>query len=237
MMQLPALRALVVDDHPCVVRGLVATLADLGVDVCGQASTVSEALGTAFHPDIVLLDLGLPGVRGAEAIEAMRRRWPGVPVLVVTVAEDPHKLMVALAAGAGGYVLKNANDAELAEAVARVAKGELYVTPRLAMYLLEDERRHPAKEWSLTEREREILTLVAEGCRDREIAELLRLSVKGVQSHLTRIRDKTGCRRRAELTRRAIAMGLVQGDGQPDVRETEHSAWIPRWPASKGHRR
>ncbi|MEA2616116.1 MAG: two-component system, NarL family, nitrate/nitrite response regulator NarL [Chloroflexota bacterium] len=205
-----SLRALVVDDHPLYRRGLVDALTSLlGLIVSGQAGSVSEALDQPIHPDVVLLDLGLPVVAGAHAVEAILRRWPAAHVLVLTASESRQSLVAALTAGASGYLTKHAGEEELAEAIAKVARGELFVTPRLAAYLLEEERLAPLSEWPLSGREREILRLVAEGERDRDIADRLCISLKTVQSHLSRIRDKTSRRRRAELTRFAIEAGLV----------------------------
>jgi DNA-binding NarL/FixJ family response regulator len=205
-----SLRALVVDDHPLYRRGLVDALTSLlGLIVSGQAGSVSEALDQPIHPDVVLLDLGLPVVAGAHAVEAILRRWPAAHVLVLTASESRQSLVAALTAGASGYLTKHAGEEELAEAIAKVARGELFVTPRLAAYLLEEERLAPLSEWPLSGREREILRLVAEGERDRDIADRLYISLKTVQSHLSRIRDKTSRRRRAELTRFAIETGLV----------------------------
>jgi DNA-binding NarL/FixJ family response regulator len=205
-----SLRALVVDDHPLYRRGLVDALTSLlGLIVSGQAGSVSEALDQPIHPDVVLLDLGLPVVAGAHAVEAILRRWPAAHVLVLTASESRQSLVAALTAGASGYLTKHAGEEELAEAIAKVARGELFVTPRLAAYLLEEERLAPLSEWPLSGREREILCLVAEGERDRDIADRLCISLKTVQSHLSRIRDKTSRRRRAELTRFAIEAGLV----------------------------
>jgi DNA-binding NarL/FixJ family response regulator len=205
-----SLRALVVDDHPLYRRGLVDALTSLlGLIVSGQAGSVSEALDQPIQPDVVLLDLGLPVVAGAHAVEAILRRWPAAHVLVLTASESRQSLVAALTAGASGYLTKHAGEEELAEAIAKVARGELFVTPRLAAYLLEEERLAPLSEWPLSGREREILRLVAEGERDRDIADRLCISLKTVQSHLSRIRDKTSRRRRAELTRFAIEAGLV----------------------------
>jgi DNA-binding NarL/FixJ family response regulator len=205
-----SLRALVVDDHPLYRRGLVDALTSLlGLIVSGQAGSVGEALDQPIHPDVVLLDLGLPVVAGAHAVEAILRRWPAAHVLVLTASESRQSLVAALTAGASGYLTKHAGEEELAEAIAKVARGELFVTPRLAAYLLEEERLAPLAEWPLSGREREILRLVAEGERDRDIADRLCISLKTVQSHLSRIRDKTSRRRRAELTRFAIEAGLV----------------------------
>jgi DNA-binding NarL/FixJ family response regulator len=189
---------------------LVDTLtSSLGLIVSGQAGSVGEALDQPIRPDIVLLDLGLPGVADAHAVEAIVRKWRTAHVLVLTASESRTSLVAALAAGASGYLTKHAGGEELAEAIAKVAQGELFVTPRLAAYLLEEERLARVSAWPLSVREREILRLVAEGERDRDIADQLCISLKTVQSHLSRIRDKTSRRRRAELTRLAIEAGLV----------------------------
>ncbi len=215
-----SLRALVVDDHPLYRRGLVETLVwPFGLTVTGQVGSVAEALDQVETPDIVLLDLGLPGVAGSHAVEAILARWPSTHVLVLTASESRASLVAALAAGASGYLTKHAGEQELAEAIAKVAHGELFVSPRLAAYLLEEERLASPSPWPLSTREREVLRLVAEGERDRDIAERLCISLKTVQSHLTRIRDKTSRRRRADLTRLAVDAGLLDDEPAPGAPE------------------
>jgi len=212
-----AISCLIVDDHPLYRSGVKESLGRLPeMTVLGDAASVAEASGFSSVPDVVLLDLGLPGVEGRHAVEAILSRWPESRVLVLTASESRRDLVDALGAGASGYLTKHAGARELEEAIRLVAKGQLYVTPRLASYLLEEDRLRPADNWSLSVREQEILRLVAEGERDREIAERLFISLKTVHSHLDRIREKTGRRRRADLTRLAFEARIVSwSDGDP----------------------
>ncbi len=202
---------LVIDDHFVFRRGIIETLLNLpGVSVGGEAACVEDALKNSDEPDVVLLDLSLEGRLLKEAaVRALIERWPHTHVLILTASEAKDDLLRMMAAGASGYVTKHAKPAEIGEAIHAVATGNLFVTPRLASFLLEDDRLRQGDEWSLSAREQEILKLVAEGERDRDISERLSISLKTVQSHLTRIRDKTGMRRRADLTRLALDRGLL----------------------------
>lgn len=203
-------RCFIVDDHPFYRRGLAEGLGMVpGLQVSGEAGAVAEATEVADPPGVVLLDLNLPGVAGWEAVVAILAHWPQSRVLVVTASESRADLLDALGAGASGYVTKHAGPDELHHAIGMVARGELYVTPRLASYLLEEDRVNEGDQFTLSQREREVLGLLAEGARDREIAEQLFISVSTVHSHLDRIRDKTGLRRRPELTRLAMQEGIV----------------------------
>ena len=204
---------LIIDDHPLFRRGLIETLLNLpGIAVLAETASVEEALELPENPGVVLLDLSLEkgGLMKEGAVEALLKRWPHAPILVLTASESKEDLLSMLAAGASGYITKHAKPAELGEALRLVAQGEVFVTPRLASFLLEEDNLRPRDEWSLSLREREVLRLVAEGERDQDIAGRLTLSIKTVQSHLTRIRDKTGMRRRADLTRLAIEKGLLR---------------------------
>ena len=210
---------LVIDDHYLFRRGLIGTLLSLpGAAVVGEANSVERALAMPDEPDVVLLDLSLEegGLMKEAAVRALLKRWPRTHILILTASESKDDLIQMLAAGASGYVTKHAKPSELAEALQTVAGGKVFVTPRLASYLLEDDGSRPKDQWSLSGREREILKLVAEGERDREISERLFISLKTVQSHLSRIRDKTGVRRRADLTRLAVGRGLLGPVGRVD---------------------
>ena len=156
------------------------------------------ALG--MQAEVLLLDLHLPGLRGAAAVAHLCAR--GHTVLVVSASEAPADVVEAIGAGARGYLTKQADEAEIVGAVGAVAEGRTYVSATLASYLLQ-------APINITEREREILELVAGGETDQDIAELLQLSVRTVHSHLDRIRNKTGSRRRADLTRFALERGIV----------------------------
>jgi DNA-binding NarL/FixJ family response regulator len=192
----------VVEDHPIFRKGLVHVI-DAAPDLrlIGASRSVEEldAQGEA-QAEVVLLDLHLPGLSGAAAVTHLCAR--GQSVLVVSASEAAADVIEAIGAGARGYLTKQAEEAEIVGAIRAVAEGRTYVSATLASYLLQAPIR-------ITEREREILELVAGGETDQDIAELLQLSVRTVHSHLDRIRNKTGSRRRADLTRFALERGIV----------------------------
>src|SRR5438552_3445473 len=217
---------LVIDDHYLFRHGLIGTQVSLpGPAVVGEANSVDRALAVRDEPGVVLLELSLEegGLMEEAAVCSLLERWPRTHILILTASESKDDLIQMLAAGASGYLTKHAKPSELAEALQTVAEGKVFVTPRLASYLLEDDGSRPKGQWSLSGREREILKLVAEGERDREISERLFISVKTVQSHLSRIRDKTGVRRRADLTRLAVGRGLLGPVGRVDRWRDESS--------------
>ena len=196
------IRVAVVEDHPIFRKGLVHVI-DAAPDLrlIGASRSVEEldAQGEA-QAEVVLLDLHLPGLSGAAAVTHLCAR--GQSVLVVSASEAPADVIEAIGAGARGYLTKQAEEAEIVGAIRAVAEGRTYVSATLASYLLQAPIR-------ITEREREVLELVAGGETDQDIAELLQLSVRTVHSHLDRIRNKTGSRRRADLTRFALERGIV----------------------------
>jgi DNA-binding NarL/FixJ family response regulator len=192
----------VVEDHPVFRKGLIQVI-DAAPDLrlTGASRSVEEldAKGDT-QAKVVLLDLHLPGLRGAAAVAHLCSR--GQTVLVVSASEAPADVVEAIGAGARGYLTKQAEETEIVGAIRAVAEGRTYVSATLASYLLQAPIH-------ITEREREILELVAGGETDQDIAELLQLSVRTVHSHLDRIRNKTGSRRRADLTRFALQQGIV----------------------------
>ena len=164
---------------------------------------------------MVLLDLQLPGLAGAEGVAHLHDR--GLAVLVVSASGSEQAVLDALGAGANGYLTKDSEPAEILAAVKIVARGGTYVSPTLASYLLSAARGGANRgRLDLTNREREILALVAQGERDQDIAEHLYISLRTVHSHLDRIRDKTGSRRRPDLTRLAMERGIIP-TGTPRV--------------------
>ncbi len=196
----------VVEDHPLYRQGLtqIVDAAD-GLHLVAAVGSLDEIEAVGFEGvDVVLLDLHLPDGAGAEAVNRVRSF--GATVLVVSASDDRKSVVDAIGAGARGYLPKSSAPDEIAFAISAVAGGGTYVSPVLAAFLLRDEQEghagHP-----LTAREREILALVAEGETDAEIADRLFISVRTVHSHLDRIRDKTGQRRRADLTRLALEQG------------------------------
>jgi len=204
-----ALEVHVIEDHPLYGAALARTVADLpGVTVATVTRAVEEF--AAYRPrsgGVVILDLTLPGVRGAAAV--LRVTDLGFRVLVVSADSGPSEVLAAIAAGARGYLTKDADADEIRRALREVSAGNSYVSPTLASFLLDSSRRrHEPIRVPLSERERQVLALVAAGERDHDIAKALTISVRTVRSHLDRIRDKTGRRRRPDLTRLAIEEGI-----------------------------
>jgi DNA-binding NarL/FixJ family response regulator len=198
------IRVAIVEDHPVFRMGLMQVVeAAPGLELAGVARSVDEfdalRLGGGA---IVLLDLQLEGSRleGADAVAHLVA--DGYQVLVVSASEQPADVVQAIAAGARGYLSKQAEEIEILGAIQAVIHGRTYVSATLAGYLLQ-------APIPITAREREILELVAGGETDQDIAEQLTISVRTVHSHLDRIRDKTGSRRRADLTRFAIERGII----------------------------
>lgn len=207
------IRILVVDDHPMwrtAVRADLDQAAD--VTVVGEAGDGHEALDRAHElgPDVVLMDLSMPGMRGSAAIHQLTEELPGTRVLVLSASAEEADVLEAVKLGAGGYLLKSATGAELLTAVRQVAAGEPVFSPSLAAMVLGEFRRLSTvgTEPGLTRRETEVLRLVARGYTYPEIAEQLVLSVKTVQNHVQHILDKLQLRRRHELMRYAIRRGL-----------------------------
>jgi DNA-binding NarL/FixJ family response regulator len=209
-----AIRVLVVDDHPVWRDGVRADLERAGVaTVVGEASDGGEAieLARAEMPDVVIMDLQLPTVPGAEATRRIVEEAPHVRVLVLSASGEEADVLEAVKAGARGYLLKSASAEEVADAVRRVHAGEPVFTPSLAGLVLDEFRRLASKdppEPDLSARENEVLRLVAKGYTYREIGERLFISTKTVQNHVQNILTKLQLRRRYELMRYAIQKGL-----------------------------
>jgi DNA-binding NarL/FixJ family response regulator len=196
----------IVDDHPVYREGLAMTVerAD-DLELAGQASSIEAFDALDVHPDVVLLDLHLPGIEGSAGVAHVCAGH--ARVLVVSAAGTPDDVIDAIAAGAAGYLTKEADGDEITRAVRTVAGGETYVSPTLASYLLRADRSDAP--YTLTKRERDVLALVAAGETDQDIADELMIAKTTVHSHLDRIRDKTGARRRAELTNLAHRLGIA----------------------------
>ena len=199
----------VVEDHPLYRSALVHALgADGSIHIGVNAKSVEEFAAYRQPPGaVVVLDLKLPGVCDAEAVAAVVRM--GFTVLVLSAYGERSDVLGAMAAGARGYLTKDADIDEIRRAVREVALGNSYVSPTLAGYLLDSARTRYGVELPLSDRERQVLALLADGGRDQDIADQLAISVRTVRSHLDRIREKTGRRRRPELTRLAIEKGIV----------------------------
>jgi DNA-binding NarL/FixJ family response regulator len=211
------IKILLIDDFPLLREGFAAALeTDPALKVIGQADGGEEGLRLAreLQPDVVILDLRMPEMGGMTVLERLRTEAPDAKVLVVTATEKAQPLLDAVTAGAAGYLTKRCTREELRQAVITVYGGGSIIAPALAGHLLKEYSRASRGETShvrplLGEREHEVLRLVATGSTDKEIAQALYISPRTVQNHLTRVREKTGLRRRAELTRWAMEHALT----------------------------
>mgnify|MGYP000221108791 CR=1 FL=1 len=211
------IKVLVVDDHAVVREGVRMVLeTDPDLKVVGEAGSGEEAIERAreLSPDVVVMDIGMPGLSGFEATRRIRAAQPEVKVLALTVHDSEAYLFQMLQAGAVGYVLKRAAAADLIQAVKAAHRGETLLHPSVARLLIKDylaraERGEEASGERISEREREILKLIAEGKTNREIASMLYLSVKTVQAHRASLMRKLGLHDRVELVKYAIRKGIV----------------------------
>lgn len=216
-------RILLADDHAVLRTGLRLLLGSQdGFSVVGEASTGTETLSLAeeLQPDLILLDLSMPALGGLEVLPVLRRLSPEARILILTMHDDPQYLRQALKSGAAGYVLKKAADVELLSAVRAVMRGEVYVHPALTRVLLEDVLPTPdsaavAGSWqALSEREQEVLRLVALGYTSAEIAEQLSLSAKTVETYRARGMEKLGLSNRAALVRFVLNNGIISSSAR-----------------------
>jgi DNA-binding NarL/FixJ family response regulator len=206
------IRVLLVDDFPLIREGIAAALSrDPGITVVGEADNGVEGVRMALElqPDIVLLDLHMPEMGGIMVLERLRVEVPDTRVLVMTASEKSETLLAAVSGGAAGYITKRTNRRELCDAVITVHGGGSVIAPHLAGHLLRQYAKAANGDTAdlrnnLSMREQEVLRLVAQGLTDRQIASTIYVSPRTVQNHLARIRDKTGLRRRSELTRWAV---------------------------------
>jgi len=202
-------RVLIVDDHPVFRDGLAGLLATLPeVEIVGMAGTAEEALAAVSQaaPDVVLMDINLPGASGVEATRQTTQIAPATAVLVISMVDDDDSVFAAMAAGARGYVLKGASAAEITAALRTVAAGGAVFGSGVASRLLARTPARPsvpARPDDLTMREREVLDLLAEGASNRQIARSLGLSLKTVQNHVSRILDKLQAADRTQAALRA----------------------------------
>ena len=209
------IRVLVVDDHAVVRSGLRRLLdAEEDIEAVGEAPDADRAVFEAIEhkPDVVLMDLVMPRKGGIEGMPAVLQAVPTTKVLVLSMQDDPRYVREAFAAGASGYVLKEAADIEVVQAVRAVAAGERYVHPVLGARLIsaEAEERRRAEEDPLSDREREVLRLLALGHTNQEIAKQLYISVRTAETHRAHIMQKLRLSSRSELVRYALAQGLLE---------------------------
>ena len=225
MSDLPAV--MLVDDHAVVragIRMLLESQAD--VSVVAEASSAEEALEVRLDrdPDVIVTDLSMGGLRGASVVEALVERFPDSVIMVLSMVDSPADVRRTMDAGAKGYMLKGATASELPDAIGRILRGELYVQPALGALLAGHASKHaihadPAT--ALTPREREVLRLLAAGHTNPEVAALLFLSPRTIESHRANIQRKLGVRSRADLVRAAAEIGSVEDHDQPSDRDEE----------------
>lgn len=215
---MPRLRIVIADDHTLVRQGLCKILGDNpDWEVVGQASTGREAVQLVLdlEPDVAILDIGMTQLNGIEAARQLTRRLPALHVLILSMHADEAYITQSLQAGAHGYLLKDSADVELMRAVTAVAAGKSYFSPAVARVMLDDYVRHLAQKGitdryeSLSEREREVFQLVAEGHSTKAIAELLSLSPATVETHRAHIFQKLDLRSTAELVLYAVRRGVI----------------------------
>ncbi len=210
------IRIVLADDHRVVRTGLGLLLAaEAAIEVVAEAGDVDGALRAVLghKPDVLVLDLNMPGSQTSlDALPLIRRRSPQTATVVLTMQEDPEYARHALRAGALGYVLKEAADSELVEAVRRAADGRTYLNPSLGARLASMPEQPDGPPDDLSGRELEVLRLIALGHTNAEIGEQLYLSVRTVETHRAHIQQKLGLTTRAELVRYALDHGLLRED-------------------------
>jgi DNA-binding NarL/FixJ family response regulator len=211
----PTIRVYLVDDHAIVRAGVRALLSHhRQVEVVGESDSGEDALERVpeLAPDIVLLDLSLPGMNGIETARALRERSPGVRLVALSMHEDAEYVRGFLEAGGSGYVPKSSLEAQLIDALLAVARGEYYAPARLLAELAREmAHADPFRQATLTKRELEVVRQIAEGSTYREIAETLGISEKTVATYRERASEKLGVRSRAGLVRWALEHGLLEG--------------------------
>lgn len=219
---MPKLRVVLADDHAIVRAGLKALIdGHPDMEVVGEAADGGMACARAneLRPDVVVMDVSMPGVNGVQATRDLRSQLPQVKVLALTVHEERSYLRELMDAGASGYVLKRSAAEDLVHALRVVARGDVYLDPSVAMAVLGARARaHPPDEslgHDLSERETEVLQLIAQGHSNKEIAARLAISVKTVETYKARSMDKLGLRGRADIVRFALQKGWLQADRRP----------------------
>ena len=210
------IRVLLADDHSLVRAGMRSLLVGLTeIEVVAEAADGREALRLVrtLQPDVVLMDIAMPGMNGIQATARVTRMFPRSRVIILSVNAEEEYVREALRAGASGYVLKDALPAELEVAVRSVARGETYLSPRVSKHLIasyiEDGGKGPGLLDQLTPRQREVLQLIAEGRTTKEIAQTLGLSVKTAETHRAQLMNRLDIHDIAGLVRFAIRAGLV----------------------------
>lgn len=214
------IKILIADDHAFYREGVCALLSDVtAIEIVGEANTGEEALAKtkALHPDVILMDLKMPGMNGIDATRKIHEAYPNIGVLVITMFDDDDSVFAAIRAGARGYMLKDADKDEVVRAIAAVERGEAIFSPAIARRMMQyfsissnfNNRKNQPEEFAeLTDRELEILDLIAQGQNNLTIANKLSLSVKTVQNYVSNILNKLQVTDRAQAIVRAREAGL-----------------------------
>ena len=211
-----SIRLIIADDHPMVREGLKVSLENEGLTVVADVSNGEEALAAAaeLKPDVVLLDISMPVMNGLEACAAFKERFPGIRLLIITMHDEREYILKVVQAGAAGYVLKDAPPEELILAVQTVCQGGTYFSSSVARTLFSDfgnnSRSNNSTEDILSPREEDVLALLAEGMGNKEIARELDISVRTVEAHRLKIKQKLGISNSAGLIRYALDNGVVR---------------------------
>jgi NarL family two-component system response regulator LiaR len=209
----PAVRVLLVDDHPVVRQGLRALLSTQdGIEVVGEADDGEAAVAAAerLSPDVVLMDVVMPGMDGVEALRRIGERRPQTRVVMLTSYADERRAMEAVDAGASGFLLKDASPRDVAAAIRAAHRGEAVLHPSVAAKLLAERRRPPAAHADLTARELEVLRLIARGLQNKQIAAQLHVSEKTVKTHVSAILRKLDVTDRTQAAMYAVRERLAE---------------------------
>lgn len=211
------IRILLADDHTLIRAGLRSLLQGLpDIQVVAEASDGREALALveAHRPDVMLMDIAMPGLNGLQATALVAREYPGTRVIILSMHRDEEYVRQAVLAGALGYLLKDSGTAELELAIRAVIRREPYLCSAVSKYVLADYARYvggePGPDEPLTRRQREVLRLIAEGQTTKSMARALGISVKTVETHRAQLMDRLGIHDVAGLVRHAIRIGLVK---------------------------
>jgi DNA-binding NarL/FixJ family response regulator len=208
------LRLLLVDDHRMLREGLRRALEQQGLEVVAEASDGAEALKLALdlHPDVILMDVSMPGVDGVEATRSIMQADARQRIVMLTMHNDGDVVDRAIRAGAAGYLTKDCSISEVVDAVTTAANGDMALSPRLAAAMLDAARdtKSGTEDRPLTQREEEVLQLIADGCSTPEVAARLYISQKTVKNHLASIYEKLDARDRTQAVLMAVRMGIIK---------------------------
>ncbi len=216
------IRVLLVEDHTIVRKGLRSLLdSEIGIKIVGEAEDGREAVRKAekLQPDVVVMDIAMPGLNGLEATRQIKKRFPGMKIIILTVHANEEYVLQTLRTGASGYLVKKAAPADLIEAIQAVYKGDSFLSPSISKTVIDEYIRQAETKserdiiyGKLTNREREVFQLIIEGHKNRKIANLLHVSIKTVETHKAHIMDKLNVHSTAELIRYAMDKDLIVKD-------------------------